>query len=218
LVFNNITGFCLNRRDFIIYLNKKYKLEKVETMTSTEEAEIFKIFSALELPELYVESILELFEKFKESLHPSAKYHNSDLLVPITIYYYFKNKEVEGKLDEGRLVESSKITENEFRVFVFQIDRFERYGVDYLASLTSEEEVRRAKDFIKYFSVCPACKKKNHEYSLISFYSSEEKWKQELKERLLSLIQKSKEYKTLLQNNIFIGIPCCECFDKYFGE
>ena len=87
---------------------------------------------------------------------------------------------------------------------------------NYLA-LTPEEKMV-FHEFLEYFSICPVCKKKNHKAYLKTFYFHNSPDKKNLKKRLLKLIAESKDYDNIYYNKIFVGIPCCDCFKKYFCQ
>ncbi|TFF90767.1 MAG: hypothetical protein EU548_01315 [Promethearchaeota archaeon] len=77
----------------------------------------------------------------------------------------------------------------------------------------SEEEKEEFRNFLKFFSHCPVCGAENHQNYLKNFYFSNEYEKIYLKEQLLNLIH----HKELL-NKMVIGIPCCECYRKFFEK
>lgn len=87
---------------------------------------------------------------------------------------------------------------------------------NYLA-LTPEEKLV-FHEFLEYFSNCPICKKKNHKAYLKTFYFHNSLEKKLLKKRLLKLIDESKDFDNIYYNKIFVGIPCCDCFKKYFCQ
>ena len=77
----------------------------------------------------------------------------------------------------------------------------------------NEEEKNLFRRFIHYYSYCPICNQKNHVINLKKLYFNEDK---ELIESLASLI-KNKNRK-IKKYNIQFGIPCCNCFKKYFKD
>jgi GTPase SAR1 family protein len=74
--------------------------------------------------------------------------------------------------------------------------------------------------FMKYFKYCPVCHQENHKRYLQRFFLSKDPLKQSLRESLLELIQKSEEgwNDRIYYNKITLGIPCCNCFDKFFKK
>ncbi len=82
----------------------------------------------------------------------------------------------------------------------------------------SDEEKEIIKKFLEYFSICPICKEKNHEYYLQKFYFDSAPDKILLKERLLKLIEESKNFEDIYYNKIRVGIPCCKCFSQFFEK
>ena len=72
--------------------------------------------------------------------------------------------------------------------------------------------------FMKFFSICPICKKNNHQTNLKTFYYSKNPNSIELKNKLLTLMKKSKDFDISYLNKISLGIPCCSCFKSLFPE
>jgi hypothetical protein len=67
--------------------------------------------------------------------------------------------------------------------------------------------------FIVKFGICPICGVRNDNAYLISLYYNKEK-------RFIKdyLIENKIYTEPLRKFNINIGIPCCSCFEKIFGE
>jgi glutaredoxin-related protein len=80
------------------------------------------------------------------------------------------------------------------------------------------EEKKVFHKFLEYFSTCPICKGKNHEAYLKTFYFNNGSDKKTLKKRLLKLMDESKDFDDVYYNKILLGIPCCDCFKKFFCE
>ncbi len=76
----------------------------------------------------------------------------------------------------------------------------------------SENEKDFFYDFINYYSVCPICMNLNHYYNLKKLFFSDNK--KILKEELIRFMKLRS--KKLQKFNISIGIPCCNCFKRYF--
>ena len=74
----------------------------------------------------------------------------------------------------------------------------------------SDEEKKVFQEFLKFYSFCPLCKRRNHQISIKKFYFDENH--AELKKELIKLMELKKN------NNmsVGIGILCCSCFDKFF--
>ena len=72
-------------------------------------------------------------------------------------------------------------------------------------------QLAEIQSFIKAYGICPVCGAKNHELWLLKFYHS----KQNLK--LLKFLVRHINYTDLKtqQFKLKLGIPCCECFDRY---
>ncbi|TXT58425.1 MAG: hypothetical protein BAJALOKI1v1_1660003 [Promethearchaeota archaeon] len=77
------------------------------------------------------------------------------------------------------------------------------------------KEKKELIEFLEYFKYCPVCHVKNHKTYLKRFYLSKEKAKVRFKKRLLELMRESRYFKKRYYNTIKLGIPCCECFEKY---
>ena len=71
--------------------------------------------------------------------------------------------------------------------------------------------------FINFFLFCPICGKENHRSHLSKFYFTQNPQLKLLKEKLLLLMDQSKDFDYIYENEIKIGIPCCSCFDKFFS-
>ena len=77
----------------------------------------------------------------------------------------------------------------------------------------TEEQKELFEEFIKNYSKCPVCQGFNHYYNLRNLFFSENK---EFLLELLRLKQgKSNKFRKL---DINFGIPCCNCFKKYFQQ
>jgi len=72
------------------------------------------------------------------------------------------------------------------------------------------------KEFLKAFSNCPICHRRNHFQDLRAFYFSESEGARHLLTQLMNLYSKSLTFGETYYNDISIGIPCCACFNKYF--
>jgi hypothetical protein len=73
----------------------------------------------------------------------------------------------------------------------------------------SEKEIFM--EFVRTFSICPLCGNQNHYFHLKKLYFSDDKRK--IKESLLHLMM-LKRYKIKFN----YGVPCCNCFKKYFED
>ena len=80
----------------------------------------------------------------------------------------------------------------------------------------SQKEKQLFHNFLDYFAHCPVCKRRNHNTYLKTFYFDESIKKRDFKERLLKLMDESKDFNDIYYNKILFGIPCCECFKKFF--
>jgi len=103
-------------------------------------------------------------------------------------------------------------------IFKILIEKIEPYYQIEDFSIFIPREDSKFKEFLQHFSICPICKSKNHFDSLKKFYYSREPGLIRLKERLLDLIDESKDFDDFYYNEINIGIPCCKCFEMYFEK
>ncbi|MFW9946992.1 MAG: hypothetical protein ACFFDX_09210 [Candidatus Odinarchaeota archaeon] len=82
-----------------------------------------------------------------------------------------------------------------------------------LESLNTEEK-KLFFNFIKYYSICPICKKTNHHFNLKKFYFNEKM--DNIREILVQFMNNNNS--KLSKLNINFGIPCCSCYKKYLEE
>ena len=80
----------------------------------------------------------------------------------------------------------------------------------------SQEEKKLFHNYLDYFARCPVCNRRNHNSYLKNFYFDDSIKKKDLKERLLRLMDESKDFADIYYNKILFGIPCCDCFKKFF--
>ena len=72
--------------------------------------------------------------------------------------------------------------------------------------------------FMKEFSVCPICGRKNHYNYLRKFYFNKSFESLQIKDSLKKLLEISKDFDATYYNRINVGIPCCKCFKQHnFG-
>ncbi|MHA1689648.1 MAG: hypothetical protein ACTSUN_09985 [Promethearchaeota archaeon] len=75
----------------------------------------------------------------------------------------------------------------------------------------SQKEKELFHKFMTFYATCPICNKKNHQNYLKRFYFSDDPNLMKIKNALIKLMMAK------TQNSwIHVGIPCCECHDKYF--
>ena len=84
---------------------------------------------------------------------------------------------------------------------------------DFKFESLNEEEKKFFQEFIVFYAVCPICKQKNHSHNIKQLFFNENK-------RLIDDLIRIMNYnnKKLKKLNLSFGIPCCNCFKKYFGE
>ena len=111
------------------YSRKFEKLNKLQDQKSNDEilkyrvkAEISRILTGLDLPKNHKIHIYNIFKKIRTKLNINTKLRNPDKLIPLIIYFYFKLREM--PIDEGKLLEVSKIQKKEYNSLKLQIIRF----------------------------------------------------------------------------------------------
>ncbi|MFX1288885.1 MAG: hypothetical protein ACFFFY_10065, partial [Promethearchaeota archaeon] len=69
-------------------------------------------------------------------------------------------------------------------------------------------------DFMRFYSICPMCKKSNHALHLKKLYALEEN--EEYKNELIHLmsVQGRREH----DFSINTGLLCCDCFKSFFNR
>ena len=82
-----------------------------------------------------------------------------------------------------------------------------------LEALNTEEK-KLFFNFIKYYSICPICKKTNHHFNLKKFYFNEKM--DNIREILVRFMNYNES--KLSNLNLNFGIPCCNCYKKFFEE
>ncbi|TFF63704.1 MAG: hypothetical protein EU521_00630 [Promethearchaeota archaeon] len=77
-----------------------------------------------------------------------------------------------------------------------------------------EDERKNFRRFINFYSRCPLCGNYNHYFNLKRLYFSEEH--HILKEKLTKFINLGIENKKV--SDIHVGVPCCMCYKRFFGD
>jgi hypothetical protein len=82
---------------------------------------------------------------------------------------------------------------------------------DFKFESLSEDEKKFFQEFVVFYAVCPICKQKNHSHNIKKLFFNENK-------RLIDDLIRIMTYnnKKLKKLNLNFGIPCCNCFKKYF--
>ncbi|MBY9005289.1 MAG: hypothetical protein KGD63_00865 [Candidatus Lokiarchaeota archaeon] len=83
---------------------------------------------------------------------------------------------------------------------------------DIKLSKLSKKEKELYNKFVKYFSYCPVCDSDNHYYNLKHMYFDDKLTF--LKKKLIALMHNKN--KKILKYNVIFGIPCCNCYKKFF--
>ncbi|MBN1801453.1 MAG: hypothetical protein JW891_08105 [Candidatus Lokiarchaeota archaeon] len=104
-------------------LNKLHCIQDSKKLVNIKaRSEIKRIFEHLHLPKSQSNLVLARFKKFRACLRPGTKYRSPEKLVPLTIYFCLKIRNM--SINEQELLEVSKITKKEFNAFKLQISRF----------------------------------------------------------------------------------------------
>ncbi|MHA1250070.1 MAG: ADP-ribosylation factor-like protein [Candidatus Helarchaeota archaeon] len=82
--------------------------------------------------------------------------------------------------------------------------------------LTTEKE-KELNELIKIFSRCPLCGVRNHAEYLVLFYFSKNPEVIAIKNQLLNILKEYDISKLFFKYKITIGVPCCNCFVKFYG-
>ena len=93
-----------------------------QAMQSKAKMEISRIFDSLNLPGSLKEMVFGKFKGFYEALQPGTKYRSPEKLVPLTIYFCLKYRNI--SIKESELLEFSKISKKDFGAFKKQIIEF----------------------------------------------------------------------------------------------
>lgn len=88
--------------------------------------------------------------------------------------------------------------------------------IEKLKNQLSKKEEELYNMFINRFDTCPVCQKKNHLTYLNRFYFSKIPDVIKLRKSLLKLLDKLNYYEFDQEKRIFVGIPCCNCYNRYF--
>lgn len=90
----------------------------------------------------------------------------------------------------------------------------DREYLDKFESL-SEKEKQECEEFIEFYSYCPNCHKQNPKYNLIGIFLDDSEEKQEIREKLVSLMKKQKKKEGA---SLSVGVLCCECYEHLFNK
>ncbi|TXT67388.1 MAG: hypothetical protein BAJALOKI1v1_100001 [Promethearchaeota archaeon] len=72
-------------------------------------------------------------------------------------------------------------------------------------------------NFLNRFNKCPVCGNMNHYNYLNRFFYSTDAESKKIKKELFRVLEKSKKLHKKDYHHIKFGIPCCNCFRKYFN-
>ncbi|MFO8020005.1 MAG: hypothetical protein R6U96_15375 [Promethearchaeia archaeon] len=131
--------------------------------------------------------------------------------------YEVSIEEIEDFMEKSHIYdffEVSKSQDMREKVFKSLIARLELISNIRKFILVAPTYDERLKNFLNQFTRCPICNAKNHENYLKRFYFSLQPEIRTIKEQFLNALSSEKSSNSELQ--IGFGIPCCECFSKYF--
>ncbi|MFX0033048.1 MAG: Rab family GTPase [Candidatus Hermodarchaeota archaeon] len=105
-------------------------------------------------------------------------------------------------------------------IFKYIVEKIEPdYPIENFTLFTPKQlDTEEYKNFIKYFSRCPICKKENHSESLKNFYISKDPKVVKLREQLIYLLDNLEEINVSNIKNLSIGMPCCNCYTNIFEK
>ncbi|MGV9198662.1 MAG: hypothetical protein ACOC4M_07460 [Promethearchaeia archaeon] len=106
---------------------------------------------------------------------------------------------------------SRDLREQVFKSLIARLRLISKIKQFVLVAPTYDERLKR---FLREFATCPICGSKNHENYLKRFYFSLKPEIRVIKEQFLDALAQQKHSNFGLQ--VAFGIPCCECFSKYF--
>ena len=92
------------------------------------------------------------------------------------------------------------------------------YPLENFSIIPRELEDVEFQNFLENFSTCPICKNKLHYENLKAIYFSNDERSLQMRKKLINLIDESYDAKSKHSFNIFVGIPCCNCYKKIFSE
>jgi GTPase SAR1 family protein len=101
-------------------------------------------------------------------------------------------------------------------IFKHLIESVDHYSYIQEFSILASEFDENFEEFMRVFSDCPLCGRALHSSYLKRFFYSRNRKTISLKNRLLELIEESKDYEELYYNEIKLGITCCKCFKAVF--
>jgi GTPase SAR1 family protein len=104
---------------------------------------------------------------------------------------------------------------NREQIFKQLLEKMDHFSNIFQLSILLPDNDYDFESFMKIFSVCPICKRKNHYNYLKRFYFSKNYEMLKIKDGLLKLMDQSREFDDFYYNKISIGIPCCKCFKHY---
>ena len=105
---------------------------------------------------------------------------------------------------------------NQTIIFKHLIENIDHYSYIGEFSIIASEFHEDFEEFIRYFSDCGVCGRTLHSSYLKRFFYSRKHETIKLKNRLVDLIEESKDYDDIYYNEIRLGIPCCKCYKDIF--
>ncbi|MFW9771678.1 MAG: hypothetical protein ACFFBY_02635 [Promethearchaeota archaeon] len=105
-------------------------------------------------------------------------------------------------------------------IFKYIVEKIEPdYPIENFTLFTPKQiDTEKYRNFVKYFSRCPICKRENHPESLKKFYISKNPKVIKLKEQLIFILENLEIMNNSNINHILIGMPCCNCYKNIFEK
>jgi hypothetical protein len=142
------------------------------------------------------------------------KKKDKDLLIFSEALEYYDNMDSIESEDCEQLEEDSSIKNVLRKQMLEELDLLKQIignHPDFKFESLSVEEKKFFQEFVVFYAVCPICKQKNHSHNIKKLFFNENK--QLIDDLIRIMTYNNKKLKKL---NLNFGIPCCNCFKKYF--
>lgn len=112
-----------------------------------------------------------------------------------------------------------KEEDKKVEIFKYIVEKIEPgYPLENFTLFTPKQlDTEEYKIFVRYFSICPICKRENHPESLKDFYISKDPKMIKLREQLLYVLENLDTINVDLKH-LSIGMPCCNCYKNIFEK
>ena len=142
------------------------------------------------------------------------KKKDKDLLIFSEALEYYDNMDSIESEDCEQLEEDSSMKNVLRKQMLEELDLLKQIignHPDFKFESLSVEEKKFFQEFVVFYAVCPICKQKNHSHNIKKLFFNENK---QLIDDLIRIMNYNN--KKLKKLNLNFGIPCCNCFIKYF--